>query len=1132
MRKKLILTIFTILALTLLVSCKKNALMVQFDTDGGNLIETIEVKKGSYILKPNNPTKEGYEFIEWRLDGVIYDFEQKVKKNLTLVAEWKEKDLKIFEVIFDTNGGSEVLKQEIKDGEKVTKPQNPVKEGFDFVGWNLNEQAFDFSKPITKNLTLVAEWSETIFISVENEEIAIVETEHYQLVVSTNDISGVSYASFDDSIATVDNDGKIIGVSIGVVEIIIISNTNSKITKRVTIIVDAHVYETDEIVLAQGMSEKVTMPIYDDVVVSNNYVLDIDENGLIQTKLKGKVDIVFYNNGLIVKIINVDVVEPLRTIELSGPSEFYFEEEVLFKATFVPLNGYNKFKFIVANEEILTIDKSGIGYPKGAGETTVKIVSLQDESIFDEINVIVKKTILVSDENVSIKIGNWEFKPGIDMYDDIDEAISNSSEDNKIIIHNKVINNEIIINKNIMIIGVNSIVKSLLKIDAKNVVIKDLVFEEHSKIVSTNKAENIVIDNNIIKNITDDFISLSNYLNLVISNNSFDNIEGIAISLIDINSSSKTLIEKNNINNAITGINLFANERMKINSYIKIYRNVLNNVNEGFIVDLNNNNLITNSQLYARFNEITNYNVAIRNKDDNKFEYTFNYFELSEIDFEKFDNVEEKYLLGFYTSKDDILSEDKYKFGIPIIISIDNIIDEIYLGEDFKIEVTLLPYTSSKENLIISLDNYQSAELTNDWRLVPLESGIVNLSIYAFGLKENRMTYKIKVTTEPGIHFEIDNPTHNIKVGDEINISAIPYPFDIEDANVEFYSSDTNIATVNNNGKVQIVGVGQFSIYASINDPVVVQEELIFVSQLNFDENDIMDFITQNQLMYNKSYDIALYGNSIEITTLYEGVSKLVLHNVDKYEDIIPIAPGFRSGRSFSSNIPEEYKYNDENAVWIVVHDTGNNNAGAGAKLHATYLRNQIENNGRKASWHFTVDAKEIYQHMPENEWAYHAGDESSLPGLDKKSPALGGGNTNGISIEMSVQRDGHAFKTWQNTAQLVADLLFRYNLPLTHQKYHNDFSGKECPQTLRRNGFVSYFEELVAIEYQMKIKFASQIKSIEFISHNEEILNNKGMIIALPNKTTTVFYTIKVTTNDDQVLEKNYFTIVEGQWR
>ena len=50
---------------------------------------------------------------------------------------------------------------------------------------------------------------------------------------------------------------------------------------------------------------------------------------------------------------------------------------------------------------------------------------------------------------------------------------------------------------------------------------------------------------------------------------------------------------------------------------------------------------------------------------------------------------------------------------------------------------------------------------------------------------------------------------------------------------------------------------------------------------------------------------------------------------------------------------------------YITVHDTANTQTGADARAHANYLKSAPN---LEASWHFTVDDKIIYNHLPLNE--------------------------------------------------------------------------------------------------------------------------------------------------------------------
>ncbi|MBO4235383.1 MAG: InlB B-repeat-containing protein, partial [Firmicutes bacterium] len=64
--------------------------IVSFDSDGGSDVEEQKVAKDAKVEKPEDPTKEGYEFAGWQLNGEDYDFENtKVTADIELKATWK-----------------------------------------------------------------------------------------------------------------------------------------------------------------------------------------------------------------------------------------------------------------------------------------------------------------------------------------------------------------------------------------------------------------------------------------------------------------------------------------------------------------------------------------------------------------------------------------------------------------------------------------------------------------------------------------------------------------------------------------------------------------------------------------------------------------------------------------------------------------------------------------------------------------------------------------------------------------------------------------------------------------------------------------------------------------------------------
>ena len=137
-----------------------NKYTITFNSNGGSSVAKQTVVEGSTVKKPTNPTKSGYTFVSWQLNGKDYNFSTKVTGNITLVAKWikNEDPKKNYTITFNSNGGSSVAKQTVVEGSTVKKPANPTKSGYTFVSWQLNGKDYNFSTKVTGNITLVAKW--------------------------------------------------------------------------------------------------------------------------------------------------------------------------------------------------------------------------------------------------------------------------------------------------------------------------------------------------------------------------------------------------------------------------------------------------------------------------------------------------------------------------------------------------------------------------------------------------------------------------------------------------------------------------------------------------------------------------------------------------------------------------------------------------------------------------------------------------------------------------------------------------------------------------------------------------------------------------------------------------------------
>ena len=140
---------------------------VIFDSNGGSRVDSAIVKDGETVDRPADPTKEGFTFDGWLLNGVEYDFDSPVYGDIRLVANWiqeggdepVEPGTKVT-ISFDSNGGSEV--QSIESAVQLTiELPDCSKEGQVFDGWYNGDDRVGGAGDtytVTGDVTLTAHW--------------------------------------------------------------------------------------------------------------------------------------------------------------------------------------------------------------------------------------------------------------------------------------------------------------------------------------------------------------------------------------------------------------------------------------------------------------------------------------------------------------------------------------------------------------------------------------------------------------------------------------------------------------------------------------------------------------------------------------------------------------------------------------------------------------------------------------------------------------------------------------------------------------------------------------------------------------------------------------------------------------
>lgn len=157
--------------ITLVAVWEKFTHTVSLNADGGSFrLIALSLNDGDtvgeFLSNPDiaPPTKTGYTFRYWALStntSVAYNLNTPVTNSFTLKAIWA---INTYTVSFDLAGGSGSFPAKtIKYGSTVSKPtSNPTRNGYTFKYWALSGQSteYDFSTPVTSNITLVAIWEQ------------------------------------------------------------------------------------------------------------------------------------------------------------------------------------------------------------------------------------------------------------------------------------------------------------------------------------------------------------------------------------------------------------------------------------------------------------------------------------------------------------------------------------------------------------------------------------------------------------------------------------------------------------------------------------------------------------------------------------------------------------------------------------------------------------------------------------------------------------------------------------------------------------------------------------------------------------------------------------------------------------
>ena len=288
-----------------------------------------------------------------------------------------------YTVTFDSDGGTEVSEQTLKANDTLTIPADPVKEGYTFAGWYLDDELFDFTTKIDKNITLIAKWySKTI--ELESDSLSLTVGDKVTLKIKALPegvkLEDLVFETSDGTILTVSEDGVISGLKAGKTTVTVKTKDGSyntpcevTVTNGTVNVKSITINGNSSVTVGGSIKLTVTFDPSDatDKTVtwksSDPSIATVDSDGNVKGLKAGKVTItVTSKNGVkATKTINVTAAVvnetptnpggssgggnvnppsdvPVTDIGVTGPTEVYVGESITLTATIAPGNATNK----------------------------------------------------------------------------------------------------------------------------------------------------------------------------------------------------------------------------------------------------------------------------------------------------------------------------------------------------------------------------------------------------------------------------------------------------------------------------------------------------------------------------------------------------------------------------------------------------------------------------------------------------------------------------------------------------------------------------------------------------------------------------------------------------------------------
>ena len=373
---------------------------VSFVVDG--VKTTVVVAQGEKASKPVDPEKECYIFVGWYDGEEAYDFEKAVTKDVELVAKFEEVKVE-YSVTFVVDGEKSEVK--VAEGEKASKPADPEKVGYVFLGWYVGDEEYNFENVVISDLEVVAKFEEvkveyTVSFVADGKEVTKQTVKEGEKASKPADLEKVGYV--------------FLGWYVGEEAYDFDATVTADITLTAKFEEVELVYQISfgEYDLFEGDTLKVS--IESNINVEFEYTLDNDDLGMITPDDSGFEFLAFEAGVVTVTVTPVGekFADKVQTFEivinkvysapinilLDGSGSCKLDEFVELTVTILPQGAKQEYYYVIENNEIGYMDADKF-VPLKEGTTKITVYHCDGN-----LSASMDMTVYIYDVNETVKL--------------------------------------------------------------------------------------------------------------------------------------------------------------------------------------------------------------------------------------------------------------------------------------------------------------------------------------------------------------------------------------------------------------------------------------------------------------------------------------------------------------------------------------------------------------------------------------------------------------------------------------------------------------------------------------------------------------------------------------------------------